>query len=236
MAIILKLLGSLVNCLTVLVGSTIGLGIKKGIPEKYENAVMNAIALSIMFIGISGIRDGQNTIVIIISMVVGTLLGTVCNLDGLVKRFADYVEAKIKAKSKNKTTPIAEGMVTSTLLFCVGAMTVVGSLNSGLKLDHSTLYSKAVLDGIASMVLASSLGFGVLFSVVPLLIYQGGITLLASIVAPLLSQVVISEMSAIGSLLIIALSLNMLKLTNLKVMNMLPAIFLPIAIYMLPIF
>ena len=236
MAIILKLLGSLVNCLTVLVGSTIGLGIKKGIPEKYENAVMNAIALSIMFIGISGILDGQNTIVIIISMVVGTLLGTVCNLDGLVKRFADYVEAKIKAKSKNKTTPIAEGMVTSTLLFCVGAMTVVGSLNSGLKLDHSTLYSKAVLDGIASMVLASSLGFGVLFSVVPLLIYQGGITLLASIVAPLLSQVVISEMSAIGSLLIIALSLNMLKLTNLKVMNMLPAIFLPIAIYMLPIF
>ena len=147
-----------------------------------------------------------------------------------------WLRKKLASKSKKSASGFSEGFVSATLIFCVGAMSVVGSLSSGLKYEHTTLYSKAVLDGIVSIILASTYGIGVMFSIIPILIYQGGIALLASVLSPVLTTVIINEMSAAGSLLILALSLNMLKITDIKIMNMLPAIFLPILIYQLPIF
>ena len=229
--ILLKLLGTIVNCGTVVLGCSVGLILKKGIPQKLEKIIMQAIALSVLAIGVMGIFDSQNTLVLIISMVLGTVIGSLIDIDKWINKLAENLGNKFSKKDN-----ISEGFVSSTLLFCVGAMSVVGSLKSGLKLDHSTLYSKSLLDLVSSMILASSYGFGVYFSIFSLILYQGGITLIASVLEPLLTQTIISEMSAVGSLLILALSLNMLKITDIKIMNMLPAVFIPILIYQLTIF
>ena len=226
-----SLLGALVNVGTVILGASIGLLLKKGIPERLQNVIMQAVALAVMFIGIKGFSDSNNTMVLILSMVIGTVVGTLLNLDGLINKLALKIENKFSKKGG-----FASGFVSSTLLFCTGGMTVVGALNSGLSLDHTVQFSKAVLDLITSTILASSMGYGVLFAFIPLFIYQGGITLLAGVLSPLLSQMIIGEMSAVGSVLIVALSLNMLKLTDIKVMNMIPAIFMPIILYQIPFF
>lgn len=232
----MKLMGSLVNCGTVIIGTLCGLLFKKGIPEKIEKMIMQAIGLCVLCIGISGLSDCENTIVLIVSMVIGTAIGTAVDLDRRMNAIGAVAEKKFASKSKKSSSGFSEGFVSATLIFCVGAMSVVGSLSSGLKYEHTTLYSKAVLDGIVSIILASTYGIGVMFSIIPILIYQGGIALLASLLSPVLTTVIINEMSAAGSLLILALSLNMLKITDIKIMNMLPAIFLPILIYQLPIF
>ena len=227
----MKLMGTFVNCGTVLIGSAVGLLLKKGIPKRIEELVMSAVGLSVLFIGISGLDDSKNTIVLILSMVLGTVIGSLLNIDKGVKKLGDLAEKKLQKNRSEGQPSFSEGLVTSTLVFCVGAMTVVGSLQSGLTLDHSTIYSKAVLDLITSAILASSLGIGVMASIVPLFVYQGGIALLASVLEPILTETMIGEMSAVGSLLIVALALNLLKITNIKLMNMIPAIFMPMAIY-----
>lgn len=231
MQVLYSLLGAVVNVGTVILGASIGLLVKKGIPERLQNVIMQAVALAVLFIGIKGFSDSNNTMVLILSMVIGTVVGTLINLDGMINKVALKIEDKFSKKGG-----FASGFVTSTLLFCTGGMTVVGALNSGLSGDHTVQFSKAVLDLITSTILASSMGYGVLFAFVPLFIYQGGITLLAGVLSPLLSTVIIGEMSAVGSVLIVALSLNMLKLTDIKIMNMIPAIFLPILLYQIPFF
>ena len=231
MQVLYSLLGAVVNVGTVILGASIGLLVKKGIPERLQNVIMQAVALAVLFIGIKGFSDSNNTMVLILSMVIGTVVGTLINLDGMINKVALKIEDKFSKKGG-----FASGFVSSTLLFCTGGMTVVGALNSGLSGDHTVQFSKAVLDLITSTILASSMGYGVLFAFVPLFIYQGGITLLAGVLSPLLSTVIIGEMSAVGSVLIVALSLNMLKLTDIKIMNMIPAIFLPILLYQIPFF
>ena len=231
MQVLYSLIGSLVNVGTVILGASVGLLLKKGIPQRLQGAIMQAVALSVMFIGITGFSDSHNTIVLILSVVIGTAIGTLINLDKLINKLAIKIENRFSKKGG-----FAEGFISSTLLFCTGGMTVVGALNSGMSLDHTVQFSKALLDLITSTILASSLGYGVLFAFVPLFIYQGGITLLAGVLAPLLSEVIIGEISAVGSVLIVALSLNMLKLTDIKVMNMIPAIFVPILLYQIPFF
>lgn len=231
MQVLYSLLGTLVNVGTVILGASVGLLVKKGIPEGLQKVLMQEVALSVLFIGVTGFSDSNNTMVLILSMVIGTVVGTLINLDGLINKLALKVENKFSKKQG-----FASGFVSSTLLFCTGGMTVVGALNSGLSCDHTVQISKAVLDLITSTILASSMGYGVWFSFIPLFIYQGGITLLAGVLSPLLSTVIIGEMSAVGSVLIVALSLNMLKLTDIKIMNMIPAIFLPILIYQIPFF
>ena len=231
MHVLYSLLGAFVNVGTVILGASVGLLLKKGIPERLQNVIMQAVALAVMFIGIKGFSDSNNTMVLILSMVIGTVVGTLLNLDGLINKLALKIENKFSKKGG-----FASGFVSSTLLFCTGGMTVVGALNSGLSLDHTVQFSKAVLDLITSTILASSMGYGVLFAFIPLFIYQGGITLLAGVLSPLLSQIIIGEMSAVGSVLIVALSLNMLKITDIKIMNMIPAIFLPIILYQIPFF
>lgn len=220
------MLGTWVNVGTVLLGGTIGLLIKKGLSDKMGDALMKGLALCTLYIGISGSLKGQDPLKLIISMVVGTLIGEALDLDGKVHKLGSWVENRF-AKSDGKTS-VAEGFVTASLLFCVGAMTIVGSLQSGLTGDHTMLFTKSLLDFVSSMIFASSLGIGVLFSAGFVLAFQGSITLLAGVISPFLGDIAIAEMTCVGSVLIIGLGLNMLGVTKLKIMNHLPAIFLPI--------
>lgn len=218
----------IVNTLTVLVGSGIGLMLKKGIPERIKDTLMKGLGLCTMYIGWSGTMKGENTLVLILSMSLGILIGEGLDLDARLNGFAQGVEARFQ-KGDGRVS-LAEGFVTASLLFCVGAMTIVGSLQAGLSGDYEMLYTKSVLDLISSMVFASSLGIGVMLAGVFVLLFQGGIVLLAQFVAPFLTDTVIAEMVCSGSLMIFALGLNLVGITKLKVLNYLPAIFLPVVL------
>ncbi len=220
------MLGVVVNTLTVIIGSTIGLLAKKAIPKEWTDFIIKGIALCVIYIGVSGSLEGENTLIMILSMAIGAVIGSACDLDKGLNSLANKLEERFK-KPGEKTT-IAEGFISASLLFCVGAMTIVGSLEAGLLGDNQMLYTKATLDGISSIIFAASLGVGVLFSAAFVLVFQGTIVLLAQFIEPFLEEAVIAEMTAVGSLLIIAMALNMLEVTKLKVMNYTPAIFMPI--------
>ncbi|MFR0985427.1 MAG: DUF554 domain-containing protein [Frisingicoccus sp.] len=192
---------------------------------KSHRGVMTGIGLCTVFIGISGALQGENTLVLILSMAIGTVIGTLLDIDKQLNRLAAYVEARFKQKDGQVT--VAEGFVTASLLFCVGAMTIVGSLQAGLTGDCETLYTKATLDLISSCVLAASLGIGVLLSDIFVFIFQGGLVLLAGLIAPFLTDYAIGEMTCAGSVLIIALGLNLIGVTKIKVANYLPVILIP---------
>lgn len=220
------LTGTLVNCAGILGGCAVGLLLGKLIPERLSDAVTKAVALCVFCIGVSGMLADQNTLVLIVSMVLGTVVGELLRLDDRLNALGDRVERGLAAHGVRGR--VSEGFVTASLLFCVGAMAIVGSLESGLNGDHATLYAKTVLDAVSSAVYASTMGFGVALSAIPVLLYQGAIALGASLLAPVLTDIVIAEMKAVGSLLIVALSLNLLGLTKIKVMNSVPAVFFPI--------
>lgn len=220
------LLGSLVNSAAIVLGGSIGLVLKKGLSDRLANAVMNALALCVLYIGVSGMLKGENVLITILSMVAGTLVGDGLQLDKKINQLGDTIEKMVA--SPNEGVSVSKGFVTASLLFCVGAMAIVGALQSGLTGSHDTLFAKSLIDGIAAIVMASSLGIGVLLSAGLILIYEGGISLFANVLAPLLTDSVINEMTCVGSLLIVGLALNMLKLTDLKIMNYAPAVFFPI--------
>ncbi len=221
------MVGVLVNTVAVLVGSCIGLILNIGIPRKITDATMLGIGLCTLYIGISGTLKGNNTIVVIIAMVLGTVLGTWIDIDKRLNHLAEWVEKKASFGDKSKVhkKTIAEGFVTASLLFCVGAMTIVGSLNAGLSGDNEMLFTKSVLDAISSIMLSASLGVGVLFSSVFVLLFQGAIVLFAGLLQPILSEVAIGDLTCVGSLLILGLGLNLVGATKLKIANYLPALF-----------
>lgn len=220
------MLGVVVNVLAVLLGGGIGLLIKKGIPKRIADAMMKGIGLCTLYIGWSGALKGSNTLVLILSMVIGILLGEGFDLDAKLNGFANGLDRKFKRD--DGSISVAEGFIAASLLFCVGAMTVVGSLQAGLLGNYEMLFTKSVLDFISAMIFASTLGIGVLLSAVFVLLFQGGIVLLAQVVAPFLTDGVVAEMTCVGSVLIFALGLNILGITKIKVLNFLPAMFLPI--------
>lgn len=225
------MLGVIVNAIAVIIGSSIGLLCKKGIPEKYSDAIMKGIALCTLYIGISGSLKGENTIVLIFSMVLGAAAGTALNIDGFLNSVGDRLEKRIGNSGEKNT--IAQGFVTASLLFCVGAMTLVGSLTAGLTGDNEMLFTKSVLDFISSMMLSVSLGIGVMFASVFVLVFQGAIALMAGLLEPVLSTAAINEIICAGSLMIIALGLNMLGLTKIKVANYMPGlIFAPVVLWL----
>lgn len=225
------MLGVLVNAVAVIIGSTIGLLCKKGIPEKYSGAIMKGIALCTLYIGISGSLKGENTIVVILSIVLGAAAGTALDIDGRLNRAGEALEKKMSRFGGNSS--IARGFVTASLLFCVGSMTIVGSLTAGLSGDNEMLFTKSVLDFISAIMLSVSLGVGVIFSAVFVLVFQGGIALLAGVLAPVLSTAAINEVICAGSLLIIGLGLNLLGITKLKVADYLPAlVFVPAVLWL----
>lgn len=221
------MLGTIVNTIAVIIGAGIGMMLKKGIPDKLADTMMKGLGLCTLFLGISGSLDGHNSLILIISMVVGALIGEGIDLDARLNQLGNWLENKFKSKDGGKVS-IAEGFVSASLLFCVGAMTIVGSLQSGLQGNHEMLFNKSMLDFVAAIIFASTMGIGVMVSAVFVLVYQGTITILAQWVAPILSDIVIAEMNCVGSVIIIGLALNMLGITKLKVMNYVPAIFIPI--------
>jgi len=222
------LIGVAVNTATVLIGSFLGLLFKKGIPEKYKDNLMKGIGLCTIFIGISGALKGENTIVLILSMVTGILIGTLIDIDKRFNSLSKKIESKFR--KDNSQISFAEGFVTACLVFCIGSMTIVGSLEAGLNGDNKMIFIKSILDLISSFVLASTLGIGVMASAVFVLIFQGAIVLLAGAAAPFLTENVITEMVCVGSVLIFALGLDLTGIKKLKVMNFLPAVFMPIAL------
>lgn len=234
--------GSLINAAAVLAGSAIGLGLKwlaghfsgalpassARLGQRLQESIMQAVALCVLHIGISGSLEGENTLVAILSLVLGALIGEALDLDRRLTRLGDWLQAKTGSLAGHGTS-ISEGFVTASLLFCVGAMAIVGSLENGLTGNYDTLKAKSLLDAISSVVFASSMGVGVAFAAVAVLGYQGAISLSAAFIAPYLGgDAVIAEMTCVGSLLIVALSLNMLGLTKLRVMNLVPACLMPI--------
>lgn len=220
------MLGVTVNALAIILGGFLGLLIKKGVPERFSDAIMKGLGLCVLYIAIDGALEGTNVLVLIISVAIGAVVGTFLKLDEGIRALGDKLEQKFKSGDGKST--FAEGFVTASLLFCVGAMAVVGSLDAGLTGDNSTLYTKALLDGIMSIVFASTLGVGVLFSGALVFIYQGAIALLSGAIQPLLTDYSIAEMSCVGSVLMIAVALNMMNITKIKVMNLVPAVFIPI--------
>lgn len=221
------MLGTLVNAAAIIAGTAIGVFLKKGLPEKLADTLMKGVGLCTMFLGISGSLKGENSLILILSIVIGTLIGEGIDLEEKIGRLGLWVEGRFKKTDGEKAT-LAEGFVTASLLFCVGAMAIVGSLQSGLMENHEMLFGKSILDFIISVVLASTLGVGVAFSSALVFLYQGSITLLAQWVAPFLTDTVIAEMTCVGSVVMIGLGLNIIGITRLRVMNYIPAIFIPI--------
>ena len=221
------MLGVLVNVITVIVGSLVGLLFKKSIPEKVSKAVMVGLGVCTVYIGISGSLCGENVLIAIVSVVLGAICGTLLNIDGAINRLAEKVEDRFKKEGKKAS--VAEGFVSATLLFCVGSMTVTGSIQAGLTGDNSVLITKATLDLVSSMMLASSLGIGVMMSAGAVFVIQGGLVALAGVLAPFMSAGAVNEMTCAGSLLIVMIGTNLMGITKLKVADYLPAIvFAPI--------
>lgn len=221
--------GNFINTLAIFIGGTIGLFINKGIPTRIEQTLMKALALSAIFIGITGMMSGENTLFIILSMVIGSVLGEWVDLDKRINHIGVSLEKRFPTKKEGSS--LSKGFMMGSLIMAVGAMAILGPLESGLTGIHTLLLTKAVMDGITSFVLASSLGVGVLFSGVLVFLYQGVITLFASGLDLLLTDSMINDINAIGSLLILALGLNMLEVTELKVMNFVPAVFVPLLFF-----
>lgn len=220
------LTGTIVNSLTIIAGTVAGLLLGKFIPDRFNDAISKGIALCVLYIGVDGMLAGENALISILSIVLGVILGELLRLDDRIRSLGDWVERRFAGKHTKGS--ISEGFVSASLLFCVGAMAIMGALDSGLLRDHSTLYAKAMLDGITSIVYSSTMGVGVALSAIPVFLYQGTIALGASFIEPFLTPVVIAEMKCVGSILIVGLSLNLLGLTKIKVMNYVPAVFLPL--------
>ena len=223
------MLATVINVILVLAGSAVGLLFKNLISDRLTTALTRALGLCVLGIGISSLTGTQDMLCVIVCMVVGTTIGNAIDIDCRLEGAGDLLKAKlIKENSNSRFT---EGFVTAFLLYCVGAMSITGSIEAGLNHNYKIIISKGVLDGVTSVSFAATMGIGVAFSTVPMLLYQGGITLLAGWVGPYLPESVITEMTAVGGALILAIGVNLLELgkEKIKVGNMLPAMFLPIA-------
>ena len=216
--------GVLTNVAAILVGGSVGLLLGKKVNVRFQKTMTQGLALCILLIGLSGALDGTDTIGAIVCMVLGAIIGEALDIERRLDGLGEWVQRRMKGHGSN----VSQGFVTASLLFCVGAIAVVGSLDAGLSGKYDTLFAKSILDGVSALLFATTLGVGVLFSAAPILIYQGAIALLAGLMQPLLSDAVVALMSGTGGLLIAGLGLNMLGIEKIKVGNLLPAIFVPI--------
>lgn len=225
------LLGTIVNVLLILVGSILGILLKRGIEKRYEDLIMSALGLVTAVIGITFAIKSQNMLIVVVSLVIGALIGEWIDIDSKLNKVGDWLKDKVKGKGGpglEEESRIGEGFVTATLLFCVGSMAIMGALDSGLRGDHTILYTKSIMDGISALIFASSMGIGVALSAFPILIYQGGIALMAQTVQPYLSDAMMIEMNAVGGILLIGIGLSLLDIKRIKVSNLLPALIIPI--------
>jgi hypothetical protein len=221
------LLGTFVNVLLVLAGGVAGLALKSRVPKRLQKTMMQGLGLSVLLIGIQGALKESDLLAIILCVVVGGLLGEWIDIEKKLESIGAHAE-RLLARGNDASGSFAKGFMTASLLFCVGAMSIVGPLESGLSGNHTTQIAKGIIDGVVAVFFAASLGPGVLLSAATILVYQGGITLSASVVAPLLSDAVITQMSAVGGLLVAGIGLIMIVDAKIRIGNLLPAIFVPV--------
>lgn len=223
----MPLTGTFVNFAAIIIGGAVGLLFRKGLPQKYMNAVLYVIGLVVFALGVKYVLAGQQVLVVIISVIIGTLIGTALHLDERLRSLGDFLQSHIRIGGDR----FSEAFTTATLLYCIGAMAITGAIAGGLQNDHSIIYLKAVMDGVTAVFFASTLGVGVLFSAVPVLLYQGAIALGAAQLAPVLNMAIIPEISAAGGIALMALGLGLTEIKKLNVADILPSIFLPLLIY-----
>ncbi|HIT32830.1 MAG TPA: DUF554 domain-containing protein [Candidatus Enterenecus stercoripullorum] len=222
------MLATIINVVLVLVGSAVGLLFRNLISQRLMAILTHALGLCVLGIGVSNMLGTQNTLCVIVCMVVGAILGNAVDIERRLEGAGDLIRGRLL--QKQGSSRFTEGFVNTALLFCVGAMAITGSIEAGLNHNYEIIISKGVIDGVTAISFAATMGIGVAFSTIPLLIYQGGITLLAGLVGPYLPEAVVTEMTAVGGTLIVAIAINMLELgkTRIQVGNLLPAMFLPI--------
>ncbi len=214
------MVGTAINAGAVIIGSSLGLLIRSRLPQRITTIVFQGIGLFTLFLGITMATKTGNFLVMIFSIVLGGIAGELLDVDGRMTRMSEYLKKKIRLKSER----FSEGLVTAFLIFCMGSMSILGPIEEGLGKPPNVLLAKSVLDAFSSMALSASLGLGVIFSVIPLVIYQGGITLFAEYVHGFFTTAIINELTAVGGLLLIGLGINILEIKSLKILNMLPGL------------
>ena len=218
------LTGTIVNTLAIIAGAMIGVIAKKAIPQRMGDLVMSAISIVVMVLGVQFGIASSNILIVIVSLVVGGIIGEWIDIDRRLDDFGVRIQSRMKGGDSN----FSAAFVSTTLIYCVGSMAILGSIESGINGNHTILYTKSLMDGISAIFFASTLGAGVIFSGISVFIYQGILTVLAGYIGPYLSPEVVTEMSASGGKLLIALSFTILGIKKIKVANLLPAIFLPV--------
>ena len=223
------MVGVLINVVAVLLGSTLGLLFGSKIKENYSKGIMMAIALCTFVIGVQSAIQTSNILIVMICLVLGTVIGVALKLDDRMNGASDRIRERLKG-TRFANGPFAEAFVTTTMLFCIGTMTVIGSIEAGLNHNYQILIAKSIMDLMSSLVFSAALGIGVMLSALSVLVIQGGIALLSSVAAPVLTAEVVTEMSAVGGTLFIGMAINLLGISDkrIRIGDMLPAIFLPI--------
>lgn len=225
------MLGTIVNAAAIVAGGFLGLLFRGGIPEKFKVTMMQALSLAVILIGFKMAFKSNQILLIIFSLVIGSVIGEYLKIEDRIERLGNMLERRFSKNGGGHG--FSKGFVVASLIFCVGSMAIVGSLESGLTGNHQTLFAKSALDGVASVVFASTFGVGVIFSSLSVFVYQGAITLAATFLKPFLTPVIIDQMTAAGGLLIVAIGINLLEVKKIKVGNMLPAIFLPLVYFLI---
>ncbi len=219
-------MGTIVNVITIIIGGTLGLLLKKRFPERISQTALQVMGLFTMIVGIGMALKGEEQIWGLISLAVGAMLGEWLDIEGVLERFGTWMETRFNVQEGSP----AKGLIYASLVFCVGSMAIVGSIADGVQGDPSILYTKAMMDGIISIPFAAAMGIGVLGSVIPILVYQGGLTLLAHWLQPLFSPEVIRELTSVGGIIVMGIGINILGLQKVRVGNFLPALILIIGI------
>ncbi len=214
------MIGTIVNILAIIVGSSLGLFLNKRLPNRFIKTFFQVIGLFTIFLGISMALETTHILHMIMALITGAIIGEALKIQQGVERMGDFLKRKLKIRNGKFT----EGLVTAFLLYCIGSLTILGAIEAGLTGDQELIYIKSLMDGVSSIALAAGLGIGVMFSVVPLLIFQGGITLLASLFGDFIPQIMVIEMSAVGGILLIGMGISILDIKKINVMNMLPAL------------
>jgi uncharacterized membrane protein YqgA involved in biofilm formation len=214
------MIGTLVNVGAVIVGGSLGLFFRKKIPERMFTIIFQAIGIFTLYLGISMALKANELLLMVFSLVLGALIGEFLRLEERIESLSEKLKKKVGSGDANFST----GLLTAFMLFCMGAMTIVGSIEEGMGKEPTLLMTKSLMDGISAVALSAVLGIGVIFSVIPLLIYQGGLTLLAAMFGDVIPQAIITEITGIGGVLILGLGLSILEIKKIKVLNMLPAL------------
>jgi uncharacterized membrane protein YqgA involved in biofilm formation len=226
------MLGPSVNAIAIVVCALVGCFLMRGIPARFEETFRKAVGLSVILIGIKGALECQRMLLCIMSMVIGSALGELIGIDAFMNRIGKWAESRLGKNSGGGGSSFAKAFVSTTILFCGGSMATVGSMQSGLLGNHEVLFAKSILDGATSIIFGATMGIGVLFSALPVFIYQAGIAMASLLVKDYLTPDIIREMSAVGNLIVAGIGFNFLELKEIKVANLVPAIFIPL-VYMI---